>query len=247
MKARIPTKLGQEVLHRNGSNIEIDGIEGRLTLAAAIDVEPSGARDRAGALTRAVQRIVGASVDGLYGPQTESAVEVWLGLGAWHGRQEPATRRRWPRYRDAAQFFGAPGENLSTLRLPYPMVLAWDTDTVIHRFTCNARVVSSLEIIFKKTLDHYGMEKIYDLGLNKFGGCYSNRTMRGGRRKSVHAYAAAVDLDPLRNPLRAGRKTARLAQPDAEAFWRIVEAEGAVSLGREKNYDWMHFQFVRLG
>jgi hypothetical protein len=29
-------------------------------------------------------------------------------------------------------------------------------------------------------------------------------------------------------------------------MWKIIESEGAVSLGRRKDYDWMHWQFARL-
>jgi hypothetical protein len=29
-------------------------------------------------------------------------------------------------------------------------------------------------------------------------------------------------------------------------MWRIIEGEGAVSLGRARNFDWMHWQFARL-
>ena len=38
----------------------------------------------------------------------------------------------------------------------------------------------------------------------------------------------------------------RLAQPDGETFWKLWEDEGWVSLGRARNYDWMHVQAARL-
>lgn len=38
---------------------------------------------------------------------------------------------------------------------------------------------------------------------------------------------------------------AAFSGPEYDAFWSIVEGEGAFSLGRELGYDWMHIQFVR--
>jgi len=55
-----------------------------------------------------------------------------------------------------------------------------------------------------------------------------------------------VDLDPGRNQLKWGRDRAVFARPEYEPFWQIVESEGLVSLGRAKNFDWMHFQAARL-
>ena len=68
--------------------------------------------------------------------------------------------------------------------------------------------------------------------------------MRGGSRKSTHAWGIAVDLDPENNRLRWGCDRALFARNEYKAFWEIVEDHGATSLGRSANYDWMHFQFA---
>ena len=33
---------------------------------------------------------------------------------------------------------------------------------------------------------------------------------------------------------------------ESDKFWEFVYDEGAISLGKERNYDWMHLQFSRL-
>jgi hypothetical protein len=70
--------------------------------------------------------------------------------------------------------------------------------------------------------------------------------MRGGDRWSMHSWGIAIDFDPTRNSLHADHTQARLAQPDCNEFWRIWEDEGWVSLGRARDFDWMHVQAARL-
>lgn len=41
-------------------------------------------------------------------------------------------------------------------------------------------------------------------------------------------------------------REASFARPEYEPFWAIVEEEGLVSLGRTRDFDWMHFQAARL-
>ena len=110
--------------------------------------------------------------------------------------------------------------------------------------------VTFLSAIIKKSairkLYRGGEERFRALRLDRFGGCYNYRPMRGGSALSTHAWGAAVDLDPERNQLTWGADKAAFAAPEYEAFWQIVEAHGAVSLGRSRNRDWMHFQFARL-
>jgi len=70
--------------------------------------------------------------------------------------------------------------------------------------------------------------------------------MRGGSSWSMHSWGTAVDLDPDRNRLRWNSSKAFLARSEYKPFWEIVESEGWTSLGRERNFDWMHFQSAHL-
>jgi hypothetical protein len=150
----------------------------------------------------------------------------------------------WPRqnYASMTAFYGGPGQNQTQLVLPYPMVLAWDSGAVVKKITCNKKCVDSLHNIFEKTLKTYGLQDIKKLRLDVFGGCLNVRRMRGGSSWSIHSWGAAVDLDPDNNQLKMGRDEASFAKKEYLPFWKIVESEGWVSLGRAKNYDWMHFQ-----
>lgn len=159
------------------------------------------------------------------------------------------TTTAWPRQADVRAFYGEPGNPACTAGiadLPFPMRIAWDTNSIIRRFRCHSKVEKSFETIFQQTLAHYGEAKIKALGLDLFGGCYNLRQMRGGKAWSMHSWGIAIDLDPSNNQLKWNKTKARFARPDYEPFWRIVEAQGAVSLGRARDFDWMHFQFARL-
>lgn len=155
----------------------------------------------------------------------------------------------WPTQAGVRSYFGEPGSPQATagmVDLAFPMKIAWDKSQIIRRFRCHAKVEAPLERIYQQTLAHYGAADITRLGLDIFGGCYNYRPMRGGSNWSMHAFGIAVDHDPENNQLKWNKTKARFAKPEYVAFWNIVESEGAVSLGRAKDYDWMHFQFARL-
>ncbi|MFA1621239.1 hypothetical protein ACDY96_00045 [Rhizobium mongolense] len=94
----------------------------------------------------------------------------------------------------------------------------------------------ALEAIFQKTLAHYGAADVSRLALDIFGGCYNYRPMRGGKSWSMHAFGIAVDLDPENNQLKWTEAKAKFTKADYVPFWNFVESEGAVSLGRAKDY-----------
>lgn len=140
-------------------------------------------------------------------------------------------------------FYGPVGENQTSLVLPYNLKLAWDTSTVVKKITCHKKVSSSLYTIFEKTLNVYGEKDLKKLRLDIFGGCLNVRKMRGSTTSwSTHSWGAAIDLDPDNNQLRWGKDRATFARKEYEEFWKIVETEGWISLGRLQNRDFMHFQ-----
>jgi len=154
--------------------------------------------------------------------------------------------RVWPRQPEVPKFFGDPGSSLVTIQVPFDMVLAWDTSIPARKMTLHKKVAASAERALHVVGSVYSAKERAALGINKFGGSFNVRKMRGGERLSMHAYAIAIDFDPERNQLSWGRDKARLAQADAIPFWRAWEDEGWVSLGRARNFDWMHVQAARL-
>lgn len=146
---------------------------------------------------------------------------------------------------EAIKIFGKPnqqGSYLTTIVLPYPMRLAWDKNATVKTMRCHKLVAEDFTNVFKDILEIYGIEKIHELGIDLFGGCFNFRAMRGGYDYSRHSWGIAIDLDPERNLLRETSKTARFARPEYKQMIDIFYKHGFVSLGREKNYDWMHFE-----
>lgn len=201
--------------------------------------------------------IEAGKVDGYWGPQTDFAFGELLQVlvegrepEIWRPEDLPDVNPNgWPSQspqENLIEFYGGVGENQTFVELPYPHKLSWNKATVVRRFQCHERVCDSLQRVLARVLDHYGMEEIQRLRLDLWGGCLNVRKMRGGTRYSLHSWGIAVDYDPERNQLKWGRNRASFAQPDYDAWWRLWEEEGWVSLGRHRNFDWMHVQAAKL-
>ena len=146
--------------------------------------------------------------------------------------------------------FGTPSQTgkgyLTQINLPFPMRLAWDKKISVKKMSCHKDIAFALTNVFNDLLKHYGLEEIQRLGIDLFGGCFNYRAMRNGSDWSTHAWGLAVDLDPDRNKLKETSKTARFARPEYKAMIDIFYKHGFISLGREKNFDWMHFQWNKF-
>lgn len=223
---KIQTKLKELGLYTG----KVDGINGPITKAAV----------------RAFQRINGLYVDGIVGPDTLAAFNPPSFRVDDTSDLSYTVKPSWPYQRDVSKYYGAVGTNQTTLILPYKMKIAWDLRKNVSKFSIHEKVHDSAKRCFERVANEYTEEQRKDLGLDLFGGCLNVRPMRGGSAFSMHSWGIAIDFDPSRNQLRWNKSRARLARPDAVKFWQIWEDEGWVSLGRARDYDWMHVQAARL-
>jgi hypothetical protein len=160
--------------------------------------------------------------------------------------------------------FGNPADtnNFVTIVSPFPLKLDWDLNKTVVKITVHKQAAPSLSLILQEILSTYGLVAIEELGINQFAGCFNNRPKRGTEDRykalmeagqyeeayeylSLHTWALAVDFDADRNTWKETSKTARFARPEYKPMIDIFYKHGWYSLGREKNYDWMHLQFIK--
>ena len=110
----------------------------------------------------------------------------------------------------------------------------------------------SIEKCYTEIANAYTLAEIYDLGLNCCSGLYNPRNIRGGNSWSMHSWGTAIDILSARGVLnRSGTDSygssrtnppAAFTKPKYKKFLDIMENNGWYSLGRQGDYDWMHFQ-----
>lgn len=240
-------------------NLLIDGKVGPKTYAALLSVQEipttwPKSRQLIGALQVGLNRhgYQAGPVDGYWGPQSDSAYDAFIKQElVWRDDEGVGNVKltgRWPNQVQESlfSFYGQPGENQGKAVIPYTLKIAWNKKQKVNGFACHEKVVRPIERTFERVLDHYGLDEIKRLGLDLFGGCLNVRKMRGGSKWSTHAWGIAIDMDPAENRLRDGCPDARMCEDEYKMWFDLWEEEGAVSLGRARDYDWMHIQFAEV-
>ena len=188
---------------------------------------------------RKIQEYLGVEADGVVGPVTVRAIAAALGIVdevVWPTQEE--VRKGW-------SVFGQAGDegNLVSIKPPYPLFYEGrEVKTIrVHRLVAGA-VQEALEEVLRV----YGQQRIRELRLDQYGGSYNYRKTASGASLSMHAWGIALDFDPDSNTYSLHAPAARMSGKEYGPWWEAWERVGAVSLGRERDYDWMHLQFARL-
>lgn len=211
----------------------VDGVAGETTIAAL------GAFQKAKGLTMTFR----ADEDTVSALRTSSTQGIPPVVERDLGRSD---RTVWPKQSQVTAFYGQVGTNQTSITPPWTMRLAWDKRRTIQRMTLHKKVAASALRAMIHAYAHYGDTGIKHLGLDLFGGSLNVRRMRGGSAYSMHSWGIAIDWDPERNQLRWKKPQARLSHDDCVPWWEAWEAEGWTSLGRARNFDWMHVQAASL-
>lgn len=196
-------------------------------------------------------------VDGLYGPQTESASEQLAQLTSSgvieRGFGDIVTIRVNPHQfpmehpDHLTSYYGAPCDiPLIRVECPWTLRLDWDLSKTTQVISIHQRLADSLRGVLQKVYAHYGDEGIRNFGLDRYGGSYNCRKKRGSLNAwSTHAWGISIDWFPSKNKLKWRSDRASLAHPDLDYWWEAWEQEGWLSLGRAEDRDWMHVQAAK--
>lgn len=132
--------------------------------------------------------------------------------------------------------------NLVSVALPYRMTPVWAPHEDVCRVWCHRLVAQSLLRVLEGIVKHYGSEHhIRSAKMHLYGGIYNYRRIAESRRLSLHAYGAAIDLDPESNSLGVPWRAGSGMMP--ETVIALFEAEGWKWGGRfHSRPDCMHFQ-----
>lgn len=199
-------------------------------------------------------------IDGVIGHLTDRAIAQYDNGGAPLPEPPPiqdpvaaapVSSAKWPRQTpdrgEIIAFFGKVGTRQVKLQLPYPLYFG---PTKLATIGCHELVREPVRRILTNVFDHYGGEDVKRLRLDQFSGSLNVRKITGGSAWSMHAWGIAFDFDAAHNGYMQHCKTSvpkpTFCGPEYKFWIDAWEAEGAVSLGKSRDFDWMHFQFARL-
>ncbi len=206
-------------------------------------------------------------IDGLWGHNSQNALENWLSMQA-NGKPVIVVRKPvstppiivsgFPKQSECPNFYGTPGlpgtsadkamqARLVKIRLPFTFRLDYAPTTQVTSIRLHAKCAESAEEAYEQAFKHYGKDRMIALGLDRFGGSYNPRLMRGSKTSwSMHAFGCAIDTFAEPNGLHARKPVALFSKADYDAWFDIWQSVGWVPLGRAIDRDYMHVQAARL-
>lgn len=190
---------------------------------------------------KALQKKVGTHPDGVWGSDSIKKTQKYL-------KSLMPYPNPWPDPRQTAlrAFYGNPGDESQHIRILVPegvTVRYFDKELgkpgpMDDYITVHKKCAESLKRIL------IGLSKIAQgvAVLRQYAGVYNNRSVRNGSTPSLHAYAAAIDLDPSNN----GNNThwPMGASMPIEVM-EVFAKEGWLPAGAFWHRDAMHFQATR--
>ena len=193
-----------------------------------------------------VQKKLGVAVDGIAGKKTWAAIAKALGISTTAA--PAASKTSWPtqaQVRKGTSIFGKPGDESNLVNIK-PAYQLYYCGTPVKTIRVHKAIAKDVQAALSEILAHYGTAEIKRLGLDQYSGSYNYRKSTNGSSLSMHAWGVALDFAAEKNTYSMKKPNASLSKPECEMWWKIWEKHGAVSLGRECNYDWMHLQFAKL-
>lgn len=199
------------------------------------------------------------AVDGYEGHNTANAFAAWRHQKLTDRKLVVARRKAYsfarrpdiPLQSQVDHFYGTPGAQikaqLETKVLPFHMRLDWALDQVVTKITLHRLVVDRYIGALEEVRDHYGLDSMRGLGIDRFAGGYVHRKMRGGTKWSMHAYGVAVDHYAALNGLTTRCPAALFCGDEYQPFLNIMEKNGWLPAIRLWGADAMHFQVARMG
>jgi hypothetical protein len=186
-----------------------------------------------------MQSRVGTKPDGVWGPKSIEACRAHLKSLMPNPHPFPGTSQA-----ELTSFYGEAGNvKLATIDVPYTMWLYTRNSTQVKKIGVHEKLANSLYSILVDVSKAFPKKSdLEDTGMDLYFGCYNNRPMRNGSLPSLHARAAAVDFDAVRNGLNA--KWPDQAHMPIEVM-EIFAKHGWLPAGAFWNRDAMHFQATK--
>ncbi len=230
---------------------------------ASYTFDPTGSTDsrRQTAVAQACLAKLGhdpGDIDGWWGNNTEEALNAFL-FKTTHGKDEEIDRTPLPNpvgggaiphQNDVGTVYGQPGDQIKarlvTIDLAFPLRLDWNLRAKVSRVTLHRDCAPKFRDALVAVRDHYGLDRMSELGIDRYAGGYNHRKMRGGSKWSMHAYGCAVDFFAGPNGLRTRCPEALFCGAQYKPFLDIMEAHEWLPAIRLWGADAMHFQRARL-